>query len=144
MLKVCNRNTRKMFELCSNLKYVNMFKLTVKTPEQRHWRVPLVFLLPFWKICHIFFQCFYCWFCTGKYLLLGRSRYPVDIQPKSNCFNVHNVVCTLGLDRVSNNHPVGGEGIELFVLIGLTILFSEKRDLFWQTYWLKRPKNLQA
>ena len=48
--------------------------------------------------------------------------------------SITSYVCTLGLDRVSNNHPVGGERIELFALIGLTILFSEKRDLFWQTY----------
>ena len=53
----------------------------------------------------------------------------MDTRPKWNGHNVHNVACTLSLDRVSNNHPVDDEGIELFIQIDLTILVSEKRDL---------------
>ena len=37
MFKVNNRNTRKRCELCS--------KLTVKTPERRHWRHSGVFIV---------------------------------------------------------------------------------------------------
>ena len=37
LLKVNNRNTRKRCEICS--------KLTMKTPERRHWHLFLVFLL---------------------------------------------------------------------------------------------------
>ena len=39
LLKVNNRNTRKMCEICS--------KLTVKTPERGHWRPSGVFIVNF-------------------------------------------------------------------------------------------------
>ena len=39
LLKVKNRNTRTMCEIC--------WKLTIKTPEQRHWRRSGVFIVNF-------------------------------------------------------------------------------------------------
>ena len=41
-----NRDARKMCEICS--------KLTIKTPEQRHWRRYGVFIVNFEHISHIF------------------------------------------------------------------------------------------
>ena len=44
LLKVNNRNTRKRSETCS--------KLTIKTPEQRHWRRSGAFIVNFEHISH--------------------------------------------------------------------------------------------
>ena len=61
LFKVSNRNTRTMCEICS--------KLTIKTPEQSHWR----FLYPL-------FWCFYCrlwnagWVRPSFLLLFGISH----------------------------------------------------------------------
>ena len=44
-LKVHNRNTRKRCEICS--------KLTIMTPEQRHWRCSGVFIVNFKYISHL-------------------------------------------------------------------------------------------
>ena len=60
MFKVNNGNTRTKYEICS--------KLTIKTPEPRHWRlvflffsfVPLVFLFfsvtLFFSVCNVNFE----------------------------------------------------------------------------------------
>ena len=45
MFKVSNRNTRTRSEICS--------KLTIKTPEQRHWRRSGVFIVNFEHISHL-------------------------------------------------------------------------------------------
>ena len=45
MFKVNNRNTRTMCEICS--------KLTIKTPEQRHWHRFSVFIVKFEHISHL-------------------------------------------------------------------------------------------
>ena len=45
LLKVNNRNTRKMCEICS--------KLTIKTPEQRHCRRSGVFIINFEHMSHL-------------------------------------------------------------------------------------------
>ena len=45
LLKVNNRNTRTRFEICS--------KLTIKTPEQRHWRHFGIFIVNFEDISHL-------------------------------------------------------------------------------------------
>ena len=45
MFKVNNRNTRKRCEICS--------KLTIKTPEWRHWRRSGVFIVNFEHISHV-------------------------------------------------------------------------------------------
>ena len=45
MFKVNNRNTRPSCEICS--------KLTIKTPEQRHWRCSGVFIVNFEYISHL-------------------------------------------------------------------------------------------
>ena len=44
LLKINNRNTRTKSEICS--------KLTIKTPEQRHWRRSGVFIANFEHILH--------------------------------------------------------------------------------------------
>ena len=45
LLKVNNRNTRIRCEICS--------KLTIKTPERRHWRSSGVFIVNFEHISHL-------------------------------------------------------------------------------------------
>ena len=45
LLKVNNRNTRRRCEMCS--------KLTIKNPEQHHWRRSGVFILNFEYISHL-------------------------------------------------------------------------------------------
>ena len=45
LLKVNNRNTRTRREICS--------KLTIKTPERRHWRRPGVFIVNFEHLSHL-------------------------------------------------------------------------------------------
>ena len=45
MFKVNNRNTRAKYEICS--------KLTIKTPERRHWRRSGVFIVNFEHISHL-------------------------------------------------------------------------------------------
>ena len=46
LLKVNNRNTRTRCEICS--------KLTINTPERRHWRRSGVFIVNFEHISHLF------------------------------------------------------------------------------------------
>ena len=46
VLKVNNRNTRKRCEICS--------KLTIKIPEQRHWRRSTVFTVNLEHVSHLF------------------------------------------------------------------------------------------
>ena len=46
LFKVKNSNTRK--------KMWNMFKLTINTPEQRHWRRSSFFIVNFKQISHLF------------------------------------------------------------------------------------------
>ena len=46
LFKVNNRNTRKRCEICS--------KLTIKTPERRHWRHSGAFTVNFEHISHLF------------------------------------------------------------------------------------------
>ena len=46
LLKVNNRNTRTRCETCSNV--------TIKTPEQRHWRCSGVFIVNFEHTSYIF------------------------------------------------------------------------------------------
>ena len=48
MLKVSNRNTRTRCEICS--------KITIKTPERRHWRRSGVFNVNFEHISHVFWK----------------------------------------------------------------------------------------
>ena len=45
LLTVNNRNTRTTCEICS--------KLTIKTPERRHWRHSGVFIVNFEHISHL-------------------------------------------------------------------------------------------
>ena len=45
LLKVNDRNTRARCETCS--------KLTIKTPERRHWRLSGVFIVNFEHISHL-------------------------------------------------------------------------------------------
>ena len=45
LLKVNNRNTRTRCEICS--------KLTINTPERRHWRRSGVFIVNFEHISHL-------------------------------------------------------------------------------------------
>ena len=45
LLKVNDRNTRTRCKICS--------KLTIKTPEQRHWRPSGVFIVNFEHISHL-------------------------------------------------------------------------------------------
>ena len=45
MFKVNNKNTRARSEICS--------KLTIKTPERRHWRRSGVFIVNFEHISHL-------------------------------------------------------------------------------------------
>ena len=45
LLQVKNRNTRTMYETCS--------KLTIMTPERRHWRHSGVFIVNFQRISHL-------------------------------------------------------------------------------------------
>ena len=45
MFKVNNRSTRTRYEIC--------LKLTIKTPEQRHWRGSGVFIVSFDHISHL-------------------------------------------------------------------------------------------
>ena len=46
VLKVNSKNTRKKSEICS--------KLTIKTPEQRHWRRSAVFTVNLEHVSHLF------------------------------------------------------------------------------------------
>ena len=45
MFKVNNRNTRTRCEICS--------KLTMRIPEQRHWRPSAIFIVNFEHISHL-------------------------------------------------------------------------------------------
>ena len=45
MFKVNNKNTRTRCEICS--------KLTIKTPERRHWRRSDIFIVNFEHISHL-------------------------------------------------------------------------------------------
>ena len=45
VFKLNNRNTRARCEICS--------KLTIKTPERRHWRLSDVFIVNFEHISHL-------------------------------------------------------------------------------------------
>ena len=45
LLKVNNRNARTRCKICS--------KLTIKTPERRHWRLSGVFIINFEHISHL-------------------------------------------------------------------------------------------
>ena len=45
MFKVNNKNTRTRCEICS--------KLTIKTPERRHWRRSGIFIVNFEHISHL-------------------------------------------------------------------------------------------
>ena len=45
MFKVNNRNTRARCEICS--------KLTIKTPERRHWHRSAIFIVNFERISHL-------------------------------------------------------------------------------------------
>ena len=56
LFKVDNRNTRTMYEVCS--------KLTIKTPERRHWCLSGIFIVNFEQISHI----------VLKYLLLTLNK----------------------------------------------------------------------
>ena len=60
LFKVNNRNTRRMCGICS--------KLTIKTPEGRHWRSSSVFIVNFELISHIVLA-FFCWLWTIKFRL---------------------------------------------------------------------------
>ena len=72
MLKVNNRNTRTRCEICS--------KLTIKTPERRHWRRFGVFLVNFEHISHLFLM----------FLLLTSSR---QMQNGSGgCFSLQQIL----------------------------------------------------
>ena len=61
VLKVNNRNTRTSCEICSNkdtrttpLALCEICsKLTIKTPERRHWRCSGVFIVNFEHISHL-------------------------------------------------------------------------------------------
>ena len=57
LFKVNNRNTRKMYEIFS--------ELTIKQQNDVN-EVVLVFLLLTLNIFHTFSKCFYCWFWTSK------------------------------------------------------------------------------
>ena len=57
MFKINNRNTRTRCEMCS--------KLTIKTPERRHWRHSGVFIVNFKRISHL----------VLVFMLLTLSRY---------------------------------------------------------------------
>ena len=45
MFKVNNKNTRTRYEICS--------ELTIKTPEQHHWRCSGIFIVNFEYILHL-------------------------------------------------------------------------------------------
>ena len=57
LFEVNNKNSRKRCEICS--------KLTIKTPELRHWRHSVVFIVNI-SIFRNFFLCFYCWLWASK------------------------------------------------------------------------------
>ena len=59
--KVNNRNTRKRCEICS--------KLTIKTPERRHWRRSDVFIVNSEYISHLFLQ--FLFLTLNKLMLTG-------------------------------------------------------------------------
>ena len=46
LFQVNNRSTKKKCEICS--------KLTIKTPEWRHWRRSIIFIVNFERISHLF------------------------------------------------------------------------------------------
>ena len=76
MFKVNNRNTRTRCEICS--------KLTIKTPERRHWRSSDVFIVNFEHITHL----------VLVFLLLTLSRY---MPAGKHCVN------NLFVDAVQNS-----------------------------------------
>ena len=60
MYKANDKNTRSKCEICS--------KLTIKTPEWRHWFILMSLLLTL-NIFHSLFYCFYCKLWAGKHRL---------------------------------------------------------------------------
>ena len=66
MFNVNNMNTRTRCKICS--------KLTIKTPERRHWRRSGVFIFNFERISHIILV----------FLLLTLSRYMPARKGKEN------------------------------------------------------------
>ena len=61
LLKVNDKNTRKRYELCS--------QVTIKKFERYHWRRSDVLIA---NIFHTFSECFYCWLWIGKCCLGNR------------------------------------------------------------------------
>ena len=62
LFKVNNKNTRKRCEICS--------KLTIKTPERRHWGGSGVFTVNFEHISHLFLE--YLLLTLNKQVLTGK------------------------------------------------------------------------
>ena len=61
MFKVNNRNTRARCENCS--------KLTIRTPERRHWRRSGIFIVNFEQISHLILVFLLLTLRTDKYRL---------------------------------------------------------------------------
>ena len=64
MLKFNNRIFRKRCEICS--------KLTIKTPERRHWDHSSVFIVNFKHISHLFLELLL--LTLNKWMLVGKLR----------------------------------------------------------------------
>ena len=74
LFKVNNRNTRKIYEICS--------KLTINTLEQRHWQRSGVLLSTLNRF-HTLFWCFHWWLRTSKCRLgVYKSSSPVVFLKK--------------------------------------------------------------
>ena len=65
LLKAKNRNTRTKYEICS--------KLTIKTPERRHWRHSGVFIVNSEHIPHLVLV--FLLLTLNMYLLVGLAFY---------------------------------------------------------------------
>ena len=74
MFNVNNRNSRKRCEKCS--------KLTIKTPERRHWRRSGVFIVNFKHMSHLFLE--FLLLTLNKYMFAGiivifsRGQLPIS------------------------------------------------------------------
>ena len=78
LFKFYSRNTRRRCETSS--------KLTIKTPEWRHWRCSGVFLVNFEHISHLYLVFLYCWLWTSPVCWLSSSPRKKLLIPRRQCF----------------------------------------------------------
>ena len=82
-LKVKNRNTRTICEICS--------KLTIITPERRQWRLSGVYIVNSEQISRIVL-CFCCWIWASKWRLGRHNRVNFDLLKRTLIWHIISIM----------------------------------------------------